>query len=75
MRNPSAIGSSTANDSTSVCSCDASMRPGVNGTCTSKPAFLAAASTAAEPPSTIRSASETRFFPFCAPLNSFWIVS
>jgi hypothetical protein len=32
------VGSSTANDSTSVCSCDASVRPGVNGTVTSWPA-------------------------------------
>ena len=46
-------------DSTSVCSCDASMRPGVNGTFTSTPAAFAAFSTAAQPPRTIRSASET----------------
>ena len=32
MRKPSAIGSSTAKDAASVCSCDASMRPGVKGT-------------------------------------------
>ena len=35
------------------------MRPGVNGTFTSWPASFAAFSTAAPPPSTIRSASET----------------
>ena len=35
------------------------MRPGVNGTFTSTPASFAAFSTAAQPPSTIRSASET----------------
>ena len=34
---PSASGSSTANDSTSVCSCVASVRPGVNGTVTGCP--------------------------------------
>ena len=41
------------------------------------PAFFAAASTAALPPRTIRSASETFFFflPVCEPLNSFWIAS
>ena len=52
-------GSSGANDSTSVCSCEASVRPGVNGTSTSTPASFAACSTAAQPASTIRSASET----------------
>ena len=52
------------------------MRPGVNGTCTSKPPSFAAFSTAAHPPSTIRSASETFFLPpACASLNSFWIPS
>src|SRR5437762_12013582 len=55
---PSARGSSGTNDSTSVCSCDASMRPGVNGTFTSMPASLAAFSIPAQPPRTIRSASE-----------------
>ena len=35
------------------------MRPGAKGTFTSWPAFFAAASTAAQPASTIRSASET----------------
>src|SRR2546430_3215086 len=45
------------------------MRPGVKGTFTSSPASLAAFSTAAQPPRTIRSASET-FLP-----NSFWIAS
>ena len=34
MRNPSAVGSSAANESASVCSCVASPRPGVNGTST-----------------------------------------
>ena len=53
------VGSSTANDSTSVCSCEASVRPGANGTVTSCPASFAACSTAAQPPRTIRSASET----------------
>ena len=48
------------------------MRPGVKGTFTSMPASLAAFSTAALPPSTIRSASDT-FLP--PPLNSFWIAS
>ena len=38
------------------------MRPGANGTVMSCPAFFAACSTAAHPPRTIRSASET-FFP------------
>jgi hypothetical protein len=51
------------------------MRPGEKGTLTSWPAFLAAASTAAQPPSTIRSASETFLPPDCAPLNAFWIAS
>ena len=45
------------------------MRPGVKGTFTSTPASFAAFSTAALPPRTIRSASET-FLP-----NSFWIAS
>ena len=44
---------------TSVCSCDASVRPGENGTVTSWPASFAACSTAAHPPRTITSASET----------------
>ncbi len=35
LRKPSARGSSTANDSTSVCSCAASVRPGMKGTVTS----------------------------------------
>ena len=51
------------------------MRPGANGTVTSCPASFAACSTAAQPPSTIRSASETFFPPDCAPLNSCWICS
>ena len=61
--------------STSVCSCDASVRPGENGTCTSCPASLAACSMAAHPPRTIRSASETFFPSVCAPLKSAWIAS
>ena len=51
------------------------MRPGAKGTVTSMPAFLAACSTAAQPPRTIRSASETRLAPVCDPLNSAWIRS
>jgi hypothetical protein len=69
--NPSAVGSSTANDSTSVHSCKASVRPGEKGTFTLCPAFFAASSTAAQPPSTIRSASETFFPPDCELLKSF----
>ena len=72
-RRPSAPARRTTR--TSVCSCEASVRPGVKGTFTSWPAFFAAASTAAQPPSTIRSASETFLPPDCAPLNSFWIAS
>ena len=45
--------------STSVCSCEASARPGANGTLMLTPASAAAFSTAAAPPSTIVSASET----------------
>ena len=51
------------------------MRPGEKGTFTSWPAFFAAASTAAQPPRTIRSASETFLPPDCALLKSFWIAS
>ena len=58
MRKPSASGSSGSNEAMSVCAWDASIRPGAKGTTTSCPAFLAAASTAALPASTIRSASE-----------------
>src|SRR5271166_4911518 len=55
------------------------MRPGVKGAFTATPAFFVASSTAAQPPRTIRSASET-FLPFgllldCEALNSFWIAS
>ena len=75
LRNPSAVGSSTANDSTSVCSCTASVRPGEKGTSTSCPACFAARSTAAHPPRTITSASETRFPPVCSPLKPRWIPS
>ncbi len=45
------------------------MRPGVNGTVTSTPASLAAFSTAAQPPRTIKSASDT-FLP-----KPFWTAS
>ena len=41
------------------------MRPGVKGTVTSWPAFLAACSTPAQPARTIRSASETFLPPVC----------
>ena len=59
-----------------MCSSVASTRPGANGTSTSQPESLAAFSTAVQPPSTIRSASDTRFpLPFCAPSNSCWIRS
>ena len=51
------------------------MRPGANGTVTSCPASLAAFSTAAHPPSTIRSASETFFPPDWPSLKSCWICS
>ena len=51
------------------------MRPGVKGTVTACPAFFAACSTPAHPPSTIRSASETFLPPVCAPLNSLWMPS
>ena len=51
------------------------MRPGEKGTSVSWPAFFAAASTAAQPPRTIRSARETFLPPDCALLNSFWIAS
>ena len=51
------------------------MRPGVKGTVTSWPAFFAACSTPAQPPRTIRSASETFLPPVCALLNSLWMPS
>ena len=51
------------------------MRPGVNGTVTSCPAFFAACSTPAQPASTIRSASEIFLPPVCASLNSPWMPS
>ena len=60
---------------TSVCSCDASMRPGVNGTVTSSPPSFAACSIAAHPPSTMRSASETFLPPLADALKSRWIPS
>ena len=46
-RRPS--GSRKLNDSTSVCACEASLRPGVNGTFTLTPAFFAAFSMPAPP--------------------------
>ena len=69
------MGSSTAKDSTSVCSCEASLRPGVKGTVTLWPAFFAACSTPAQPPRTIRSASETFLPPLAASLNALWMPS
>ena len=69
------LGSSTAKASASVISCVASVRPGEKGAFTSWPALLAASSTAALPPSTIKSARETFFLPVCEPLNSAWIFS
>ena len=76
LRKPSAAGSSTAKDATSVCSCEASVRPGVKGTFTVTPAAFAACSTPAHPASTMRSASEICFFPpACAPLNSLRTAS
>ena len=51
------------------------MRPGANGTVMSCPAFFAACSTAAQPPSTIRSASETFLPPDCDALKSCWTRS
>src|SRR3712207_4363107 len=69
LRNPSARGSSQRELSTSVCSWEASVRPGENGTVTCTPASAAAFCTAAVPPSTIRSASETRL-PVCCSNSS-----
>mmetsp|Transcript_19631 Transcript_19631/g.52086 ORF Transcript_19631/g.52086 Transcript_19631/m.52086 type:complete len:214 (+) Transcript_19631:210-851(+) len=58
--NASLSGSRTWNDSTSVCSCEASPRPVATATFTPfTPAFLAASSTAAEPAKTIKSARLT----------------
>ncbi len=62
-------------DSTSVISGVASVRPGAKGTVTAWPAFFAAASIAALPPSTMRSASETFFLPVWASLNPFCTFS
>ena len=47
------------------------MRPGVKGTTIVCPAAFAACSTAAQPPRTIRSASETFLPPLAALLNAF----
>ncbi len=49
--------------------------PATNGTVTSWPASFAAFSTAAQPPRTIRSASETFVPPDCEPLKSCWMPS
>ena len=65
----------TSNDSTSVWSCEASVRLGANGTVALCPASLAACSTAAHPPRTMRSASETCLPPDAEPLKSCWIFS
>ena len=51
------------------------MRPAVKGTFTPTPAAFAAFSTAALPPRTIRSASETFLPPLALSLNAFWIAS
>ena len=62
--------------STSVCSCDASVRPGENGTVdvvARRPS--PPARPRRDPPRTIRSASEIRVPPACAALNSAWIRS
>ena len=53
----------------------ASVRPGANGTVTSDPAFFAAASTAAQPPSTITSASDTFLPPDSVALNALRTAS
>ncbi len=62
--------------STSVCSWVASVRPGRERARSRRGRRrVAACSTAAQPPSTIRSASETRFPPDCASLKSCWTRS
>ena len=61
--NPSAVGSSTANDSTSVCCCEASVRRGEKGTFISYPVFFAACSTAALPPKTTQVSKRDLFPP------------
>ena len=68
-------GSSTANDSASVCSAEASVRPGRTAPRSPWPAFRAACSTAADPPRTIRSAREILVPPVWAALKSAWICS
>ncbi len=62
-------------DSASVCACEASVRPGANGTATLWPAAFAACSTPALPARTIRSASETFLPPLWSRLNSNWMRS
>ena len=69
------MGSRTEKESTSVCSCVESVRPGVKGTVTEWPAFLAACSMAAQPPRTMRSARETFLPPVAVALKSAWIFS
>ena len=65
------VGSSAANDSTSVCSCEASVRPGVNGHLRRRGRRpWPPARPPRTPPSTIRSASETCLPPACALLNA-----
>ena len=63
-------GLSQSDISMSVSSCVVSRRPGVNGTLTSMAASMAAFPSAAQPPSTMRSASDTRILPACLPLNA-----
>ncbi len=75
LRKPSARGSSGRKESASVCSWEASIRPGVKGTAVGQPASSAAFRTAAPPPRTIRSASDTRLPSDRASLKSRWIPS
>ena len=60
---------------TSVCPCEASMRPGVKGTVTFWSPFFAACSAPAQPARTIRSASETFLPPDWALLNALRMAS
>ena len=59
----------------SVCSCVASVRPGVNGTATSWPAFRAACSTAAAPAEHDEVGQRDPPAPSGEPLNDSWIPS
>ena len=65
------MGSSASKASTSVISWVASVRPALKPTFISYPATLAAFSTAAEPPNTIKSAKDTFLLPVCLSLKSF----